>query len=89
MIVGDLEPMSKRAAHLLHDTRQICDVHDQVVVLGDLPCDLHDGGLLEGVCANHAPWHLQSRGEVTVSSMHTIDSRGTCTGVGDCTSERY
>ena len=42
--------------------RKILDVHHQVVVLGDLPGDLHNGSLLEAVCANHLARHLACDG---------------------------
>eukprot|EP00983_Pelagomonas_calceolata_P098402 1158344-Pelagomonas_calceolata.AAC.11 len=43
---------------LLHDARQVLDVHDQVVVLSDGARDLHDGRLLEGISADEAAGHL-------------------------------
>mmetsp|Transcript_22279 Transcript_22279/g.61581 ORF Transcript_22279/g.61581 Transcript_22279/m.61581 type:complete len:318 (-) Transcript_22279:120-1073(-) len=47
---------------LLHDARQVLDVHDQVVVLSDGARDLHDGRLLEGISADEAAGHLASDG---------------------------
>lgn len=67
---GKIRPgIAKRAtAHLFHDTGNIVHIHNQVVVLGDLAGDLNNGGLLESICADHAPWHLQS-------SHHCISSQ--------------
>ena len=41
---------------------KVLDLHHQVVVLGDLPGDLHNGSLLKGVCTNHFAGHLTRDG---------------------------
>ncbi len=43
---------------LFDHAREVLDVHDQEVVLGDLARDLDNRGLLEGVRADEAAGHL-------------------------------
>lgn len=46
--------------HLLDDAGQVSNIHDQVVVLGDGTCDLHNGCLLEAISADQLARHLRS-----------------------------
>ena len=46
-------PAGREEERLAHDPRDVLHVHDEVVVLRDLPRDLHGGRLLEGVRADH------------------------------------
>ena len=57
-------PAAREEEGLLHDTRQVLDIHHQEVVLGDLTRDLNNRGLLEGVGTDEATGHLEECGEV-------------------------
>mmetsp|Transcript_15919 Transcript_15919/g.30675 ORF Transcript_15919/g.30675 Transcript_15919/m.30675 type:complete len:321 (+) Transcript_15919:1255-2217(+) len=67
-VLGHVYEHGTRAARvgeeerLAHDARQVIQVGHQVVVLGDLARDFHNGSLLKCVCANHRPGHLPSDG---------------------------
>mmetsp|Transcript_9263 Transcript_9263/g.18396 ORF Transcript_9263/g.18396 Transcript_9263/m.18396 type:complete len:223 (-) Transcript_9263:621-1289(-) len=44
----------------LHDAWDILHIHHQIVVLGDLPGNLHNRRLLEPISTNQFTWHLTS-----------------------------
>ena len=47
------------ATHLLHNAGEVSDIHNQVIMLCDLPGDLDNGRFLKGICANHSSRDLQ------------------------------
>mmetsp|Transcript_25362 Transcript_25362/g.80244 ORF Transcript_25362/g.80244 Transcript_25362/m.80244 type:complete len:427 (+) Transcript_25362:2029-3309(+) len=67
-VLGDVNQHRAWAARggeverLVDHARDVVHVKHQVVVLGDLPRDLHDGGLLERVRTDHAAGHLPGDG---------------------------
>ena len=62
-VFGDVDEDRAEVAGGGNNARNVVDVEDELVVLGDGSDDFDNGGFLEGVDANHAPGDLAGDGD--------------------------